>query len=257
MRKEKMSLRQQKSGVFQMKKLTTLALALILALAIAACSDSGNMQNSSAPTATVPLLQGDVGSPYTKDDEQTFEQTSEANTDSPQGDVNSAYTEDIESISVDIMATNAYVVNVGTNSVLYQKNSDEHIAPASTAKILTALTALDYCSLDDTITVGSEIDLIASDSSTAGLNYGDRLTVKQLLVAMLLPSGNDAAYTLAVSAGKRIAGDDGLGAQQAVDVFVDAMNQKAKEIGTASSNFETPTAMTRTDSIQPLLTLPR
>lgn len=138
------------------------------------------------------------------------------------------------------MATNAYVLNVDTNSVLYQKNSNEHIAPASTAKILTALTALDYCSLDDTFTVGSEIDLIASDSSKAGLNNGDTLTVRQLLVALLLPSGNDAAYTLAVNAGKIIAGDDSISAKQAIQVFVDAMNDKAKEAGAASSNFLTP-----------------
>lgn len=223
----------------KMKKLIALTLALFLALSLAACSDSGNTQNSN--TTTEPnSLQGDAGSTHTADDERSLGHTSEANINSPQEDETFAYTEDIESFSVDIMATNAYVLNVDTNSVLYQKNSNEHIAPASTAKILAALTALDYCSLDDTFTVGSEIDLIASDSSKAGLNNGDTLTFRQLLVALLLPSGNDAAYTLAVNAGRIIAGDYSLNSKQAIKVFVDAMNDKAKEAGATSSNFVTP-----------------
>jgi D-alanyl-D-alanine carboxypeptidase (penicillin-binding protein 5/6) len=146
----------------------------------------------------------------------------------------------VKTIAVDITATNAYVLNVDSNTVLYQKNSDKHIAPASTAKMLAALTVLDYCSLDDMFTVGPEIDLIASDSSRAWLNRGDTLTVKQLLAALLIPSGNDAAYTLAVNVGKKRAHDNGLSAQQAIKAFVAAMNQKAKDVGTASSHFITP-----------------
>ncbi|WII35273.1 D-alanyl-D-alanine carboxypeptidase family protein [Paenibacillus thiaminolyticus] len=211
----------------KIKKQIALTLALFLALTLAACSDSGNTQNRNTPTPSSSV-------------DTTVPQTTESGTNSLQEDVNSAHTEDIENIPVDITATNAYVINIDSNSALYQKNSDEHIAPASTAKMLTALTVLDYCSLDDTFMVDSEIDLIASDSSKAWLNYGDTLTVKQLLVAMLLPSGNDAAYTLAVNAGKRIAGEDGLGAQQAIEVFANEMNLKAKEVGATSSNFITP-----------------
>lgn len=219
----------------KMKKIIALALALFLALSLAACSDSGNTPNSS--TTTPPSSA--AATELTTSSSIPSESVQPATPPTTEDEI-SSHAEDIENISVDIMATNAYVLNVDSNSALYQKNSDEHIAPASTTKMLTALTALDYCSLDDTITVGSEIDLIASDSSRAGLNYGDTLTVRQLLVALLLPSGNDAAYTLAVNAGKRIAGEDGLGAQQAVKVFVDAMNQKAKEVGATASNFLTP-----------------
>jgi len=147
---------------------------------------------------------------------------------------------DAPNMTADITAENAYLLDVESNSVLYHKNSDEHIAPASTTKMLTALTVLEYCSLDEKFTVGKEINLIASDSSVAGLKQGEKLTVKQLLVALLLPSGNDAAYTLAVNAGKKIADNNGLTAQKAVKAFVDAMNQKAREIGAASSHFATP-----------------
>ena len=218
-----------------MKKLITLSLALFLALTLAACSDSGNAQNrstTSPPSSVATTVPATSSSTPSASEQHAIPPIT--------GEVNSTHREDIENISVDIMATNAYVLNVDSNSVLYQKNSDEHIAPASTAKMLTALTVLEYSSLDDTFTVGSEIELIASDSSRAWLNLGDTLTVKQLLVAMLLPSGNDAAYTLAVNVGKKIAGKDGLGAQQAIEVFTNTMNQKAKDVGAASSNFVTP-----------------
>jgi D-alanyl-D-alanine carboxypeptidase (penicillin-binding protein 5/6) len=155
-------------------------------------------------------------------------------------DENAAATEDIESISVNITAPNAYVMNIDSDVALYQKDSDEHIAPASTAKMLTALTVLETCSLDDVFTVSSEIDLIASDSSVAWLQHGDKLTVKQLLVALLLPSGNDAAYTLAVNAGRKVAGDNNLSAKRAVKAFMSAMNKKAMEVGATSSHFVTP-----------------
>jgi len=144
------------------------------------------------------------------------------------------------SISVDISAENAYVLNADSGAVLYQKNSGEHIAPASTAKMLTALTVLDYCSLEETFTVGMEIHLIASDSSVSGLAQGEIMTVRQLLYALLLPSGNDAAYTLAVNTGIRIAGGKDISPQRAIDAFVDAMNRKAALVGAESSHFEVP-----------------
>ncbi len=140
----------------------------------------------------------------------------------------------------DITAANAYVLNIDTNTVFFQKNSDEQIAPASTAKLVTALTVLDYCSLDEEVTVGNEIDFVSPDSSRAWLNYGSTLTVEQLLVALLLPSGNDAAYTLATYAGAKIAAEDNLSSEQYIDDFIQAMNEKARELGAASSNFTSP-----------------
>lgn len=143
-------------------------------------------------------------------------------------------------IDVEITAANAYVMNAGSNATVYGKNADDQIAPASTVKMLTALTALDHCSLDDVFTVGAEIELIEINSSTAWLSVGDTLTLKQLLTAMLLPSGNDAAYTIAVNAGKVIDGNDSLSDQEAVACFVKAMNEKAADIGTNTSTFLNP-----------------
>lgn len=218
------------TGGFQMKKLTALALMLFFTISLTVCSNNNNTQNSS--TTMLPSSAAASASTISSLTTNTTPQNAEV--------VDSTLTDDIKNISVDILAANAYVLNVDSNSVLYKKNSNEHIASASTVKMFTALTVLDYCSLDDIITVDSEIDLIAIGSSRAWLNHGDTLTVKQLLVALLLPSGNDAAYTLAVNAGKRISGKDGLSTQQAVKIFVNAMNQKAKEVGAVSSNFVTP-----------------
>lgn len=144
------------------------------------------------------------------------------------------------SISVDIAAANAIVINADTNTVLYQKSGTDRIAPASTAKMITALTVLDYCSPDDEMRVGAEIELMHDDSSRAWLRQGDTLTVRQLIIALMLPSGNDAAYTLAVNTGKIIAGDNGLSDAQSIDVFMNKVNEKAKTLGAESSNFVVP-----------------
>ena len=143
-------------------------------------------------------------------------------------------------ISADITAENAIVINTGTDTALYQKNSTDEVAPASTAKMITALTALDYCAPEDELTVGGEIEMIQEDSSRAWLTRGDILTVRQLLIALMLPSGNDAAYTLAVNAGKSIAGDNSLTNKQSVDIFMGKVNEKARALGAEKSNFVVP-----------------
>ena len=146
----------------------------------------------------------------------------------------------VDSISADVVAKNVVVMNADTNTLLYQKNSTDKIAPASTAKLITALTVLDYCSTDDEMTVGTEIELMHEDSSRALLNQGDILTTRQLLVALLLPSGNDADYTLAHNAGKKIAGDSNMTNAQSIDTFMDKVNEKARMLGLENSNFLAP-----------------
>lgn len=143
-------------------------------------------------------------------------------------------------ISENINAKNAYLWNVSTNTVLYKKESNKKIAPASTTKMLTALTVLDYCDENDEVLVGEEVKRIAEDASRAWINIGNRLTVRQLLVAMLLPSGNDAAYALAVFTGRKICRDDSISINKALKYFTDAMNKKARNIGAVNSNFISP-----------------
>lgn len=104
--------------------------------------------------------------------------------------------------------------------------------------------------------VGAEIEMIHSDSSTAWLMKGDTLTVRQLLIALMLPSGNDAAYTLAVNTGKTIAGDNSLSNQQAIQIFMDKVNEKAKAIGVTDSNFVVPDGYDAEGSIPRPMILP-
>lgn len=143
-------------------------------------------------------------------------------------------------LQADVTAKNAYVFDIESDAVYYHKNSCVPIAPASTTKLLSALTAVRYCSLDEAVTVGSEIEYLTEEGTRAWLNLGDCLTLEQLLVAMLLPSGNDAAYTLAVHCGTKISGKTGLSNAQYIEQFILAMNETAKSVGAESSNFLSP-----------------
>lgn len=169
----------------------------------------------------------------TNEEDVTGESASEIETPVPNFD-------QADTISTDIGAANAVLMQADTHAVLYQKEARAKIAPASTAKLITALTVLDICAQDDVVTVGTEIMMMQQDASRAWLNQGDTLTIRQLLIALLLPSGNDAAYTLAVHTGRKIAQDDNLTETQAVEVFMDAVNEKAKSLGAVNSNFVVP-----------------
>jgi len=142
--------------------------------------------------------------------------------------------------ALEISAKNAYLWNANSNTVLFEKESDAQIAPASTAKMLTALTVLDHCREDDTVLVGQEVKLIPKDASRAWLNPGNKLTVRQLLDALLLPSGNDAAYALAVFTGRDILKDGDASIEDAIAAFVDAMNEKAADIDALHTHFVNP-----------------
>lgn len=145
-----------------------------------------------------------------------------------------------EMISADLTAQHAYFINVSSNTVYYEKESKQRIAPASTTKMLTALTALDYCDMDEVVSVGEEVKLISDNASRAWLYAGNELTVQQLFDGLLLPSGNDAAYALGVFAGRKIAGDANASIDEALAAFMAAMNKKAQSIGAKNSNFIRP-----------------
>ncbi|WP_051280491.1 VanZ family protein [Anaerovorax odorimutans] len=143
-------------------------------------------------------------------------------------------------ISAEVEAKDVYFMNVTTNTLFYEKSSDEKIAPASTTKMLTALTVLDYCDINEIVQVGDEVNLISANASRAWVYPGSRLNVKQLLDGLLLPSGNDAAYALAVFTGRKIAENENLSIDEAITVFMDKMNLKAKNLGAENSNFVRP-----------------
>ena len=143
-------------------------------------------------------------------------------------------------VQMNVSANEAILMNATTKEVLYSKGGLDTIQPASTAKLLTAIVAVELSEEGEEFVVGSEIDLMAPDSSRAYLVKGQVLSLENILDALLLPSGNDAAYVIAANLGRKIAGDDSLKRKAAVEVFVDKMNEMAHEIGVVNSNFVTP-----------------
>ncbi len=133
------------------------------------------------------------------------------------------------------------LLDVTDGKVLYRKNADVKRYPASMTKLLTALVAVENTPSPDTpITVGQEVHLIDPQSTRAHLTVGTRLTLEHLLYAMLLPSGNDAAYVLAVQVGRMMADDQALEQRAAVRLFADKMNEKAAALGCTGSHFVNP-----------------
>lgn len=124
--------------------------------------------------------------------------------------------------------------------ILYENNIDEPVAPASLTKLLTAAVALKYISPDAVFTVGTEQQLVPKESSVSFVQEGHRLKLYDLITGMLLVSGNDAAYTVAVSTARIVSEDSSMTDNEAVDYFCELMNSFAVEIGMNNSNFTTP-----------------
>lgn len=123
------------------------------------------------------------------------------------------------------MSSAAALMDLNEHTVLYAKNIHERLYPASLTKIMTALVALKYGNLDDTIFV-DEIALdIDPDSSVCYLQYGDEYTLRQLIYGLLIASGNDAGNAIAAHVGGSI------------ENFVEMMNQEAALIGATNTHF--------------------
>lgn len=146
----------------------------------------------------------------------------------------------IKNPEITVDADAAILISADSGKVLFYKNATSPILPASTTKILTALVALDWCKRSETVKVGKEVSMIPYDSSRAGLRAGDKLKFYNLLEAMLLPSGNDAAYAVAVYVGRKSLGDKKADEMTAIKEFVKLMNKKAKDLGAENSCFVSP-----------------
>jgi D-alanyl-D-alanine carboxypeptidase (penicillin-binding protein 5/6) len=123
------------------------------------------------------------------------------------------------------------LIDADTGLYLAGKDPDEEVPIASTTKVMVALVALDEgVDFDEQVIVSEEAASYAgSIYSNVGLYPYDRVSVRDLLTAALIPSGTDAVYALAEHLG------DG-----SVDEFVAKMNDKAKELGLENTHFETP-----------------
>ncbi len=127
----------------------------------------------------------------------------------------------------------AVVINADTGAILLDKSMDTPTAPASLTKLFTTAYALDAAPLDKKLTV-DQADLVGE--SSMGLQSGETITLKTALYGMLLPSGNDAAMTVAQNLGA----ETGDTPQQSVDRFVGWVNDMATRLGLSNTHLVNP-----------------
>lgn len=132
----------------------------------------------------------------------------------------------------DIAAPNLILAETNTGRILYERNIDERIYPASLTKLMTAILVVENCELDEIVTVSENAVIsVPSGYVNANLQVGEELTVVDLLYVMLIPSANDAANALAEHVGGSI------------ESFSAMMNSRSKELGCTGSNFTNPSGL--------------
>lgn len=129
----------------------------------------------------------------------------------------------------EIVGEAAVLMDIKNGQVLYEKNPHQKIYPASTTKTLTAVVALENGRLDDLVTIQKEDCNI--EGSAIGLREGEKISLEDLLYALMLNSGNDTAVAIA----RHVGGS--------VENFVRMMNKKAAELGAVNSQFNNPNGL--------------
>ncbi|MBQ5813875.1 MAG: D-alanyl-D-alanine carboxypeptidase [Clostridia bacterium] len=128
-----------------------------------------------------------------------------------------------------INAKAAIIGETKTDTVVYEHNADDMLYPASTTKIMTAILALEYGNLNDTVIVSDNaIDLLKDSGGSVMLKKGEQMNFRDMVVYLLVASGNDAANVLA----EHISGS--------IPAFVELMNAKAQELGCTNTHFANP-----------------
>ena len=125
-----------------------------------------------------------------------------------------------------VNAQAAILIEAESGRVLFEQHAHTRMPMASTTKIMTALVVLETCTLTETVCVDARA--VGVEGSSIYLYEGERLSVEQLLFALMLSSANDAAAALAY----HIAGS--------IEGFAALMNQKADALGLANTHFANP-----------------
>lgn len=134
--------------------------------------------------------------------------------------------------AIDINSPYAIVVDTKTGKIIYEKNAYEKRYPASTTKVMTAILILENCNLNDKVICGYDaIVSVPVGYTTASLQVGEEVSVKDLLYMLLIISANDAANVLAEYAAGSI------------ENFAKMMNDKATELGCQNTNFVNPSGI--------------
>ena len=134
-------------------------------------------------------------------------------------------------ITISLYSSNAILVDLTSNEVIYERNSHQRTYPASLTKMMTVLVAIENKTAD-MMTVDVDFNgLYEEGAAIAGFQNGETVTFEDLLYGIMLPSGADAALTVA----KNIAGSEA--------GFVELMNQKAKALGMTGTHFTNVTGL--------------
>lgn len=137
---------------------------------------------------------------------------------------NIVYAEDVNPPK--LISEAAILIDNKTNKILYDKNANKRMFPASTTKILTAILVLENCELNETVTASYDAVMsIPNGYVSANIDGEEQLTVEQLLQLLLVHSANDAANVLAEYVGGSI------------ESFVSMMNTKVNELGLTDTHF--------------------
>ena len=125
-----------------------------------------------------------------------------------------------------VSAKSAVLIEAESGEIIFGKSADERLPMASTTKIMTALVAIENADISKTVSVSPAA--VGVEGSSVYLYADERMTLEDLLYAMMLESANDAATAIAIEVG----GD--------LDTFVDMMNERAQKMGLSDTHFENP-----------------
>ena len=126
----------------------------------------------------------------------------------------------------DLGAEAAFLMEANTGVILYAKNIHEHLYPASTTKMMTALLAAENCSMDEMVDFSYDaVFSLESGSSNIGIDPGQAMSMEECLYGIMVASAIEVAYAV----GEHVAGD--------IDSFVQMMNKKADELGLKDTHF--------------------
>lgn len=136
-----------------------------------------------------------------------------------------------EELSLAPNASSAILIEASTGEILFEKNSDERLHPASMTKMMSMLLIME--AIDDGVIKWNEKVTVSENASKMGgsqilLETGEKMTVKDLFKGVAIASGNDAVVALA----EKIGGSE--------EVFVNMMNKKAKELNLENTSFKNP-----------------
>lgn len=167
---------------------------------------------------------------------------SQASTTVPAGNNSSAAASGVQNVTIDanvakpsVSAEAAVLYDATTGQVLFEKNGDKAMYPASTTKLLTALIAAEKMDMNDTFTFNaSAVDNLESGAVTAGMKKGDTMKLEDAMHAMLLRSACEVANGIA----EKVSGTQA--------AFAELMNQRAKELGCTGSNFANASGLNST-----------